>query len=101
MPKARELSLLLKPAGLRVLIAGGGRVALQKLRALPSGLEVRLVSPVVAKGIRRPGLKVSLRKARLSDVDSADLIFAATGDSAMNAALAKRARAKRRLVSVA
>lgn len=101
MPKAPELSLNLNPAGLRVLIAGGGTVALQKLRALPAGFPARLVAPKLARGIRRRGLKVSLRRVRLSDVDGADLVFAATDDSAVNAALAKRARSKGKLVSVA
>ena len=101
MPRELELSLNLRPAGLRVLIAGGGRVALQKLKALPAGLNVHVVAPSLAKGLMRAGLKVSKRRVRLSDVDAADLVFAATSDSAVNAALAKRARAKRRLVSVA
>jgi precorrin-2 dehydrogenase/sirohydrochlorin ferrochelatase len=101
MPKAPELSLILKPEGLRVLIAGGGQVAAQKLKALPKGLNVHIVAPVVATRLKGKGVTLSLRKASLRDVDAADLIFAATDDAAANAALAKRARAKGKLVSVA
>jgi precorrin-2 dehydrogenase/sirohydrochlorin ferrochelatase len=101
MPKAPELSLVLNPSGLRVLIAGGGRVAKRKLQSLPQGLQVRMVAPAFVAGLRRKGCTLLKRKVRLSDVDGADIVFAATDDSRVNAALASRALAKRRLVSVA
>ena len=84
-----------------MLIAGGGKVALQKLRALPAGLEVRIVAPEILAGLKRKGCRLFKRPVRMADVDQADIIFAATDDSAVNAALAGRAKAKRRLVSVA
>src|SRR5882724_9430256 len=101
MPKARDAGL--KPAystsARAKMRPAEPELSLVLLR--PAGLNVRLVSPRLAKGIRRAGLKVSRRPVRMGDVDSADLIFAATSDSSVNAALAKRARAQLKLVSVA
>lgn len=103
MRRALDYPLTLDLSGLRILIAGGGAVGLQKLRGLPKGLaSVTVISPRFLSAFKpRAGLSLKRRKVRLSDVDAADLIFAATDDSAVNTALAKRARAKRRLVSVA
>jgi siroheme synthase-like protein len=100
-PKEPELSLTLLPAGLRVLIAGGGKVAAQKLKALPKGLKVLLVAPKIGASLKRSGLSLKRRAVRLTDLEHADIIFAATDDAGVNAALAKRGRALGKLVSVA
>jgi precorrin-2 dehydrogenase/sirohydrochlorin ferrochelatase len=100
-PKARELALTLLPGGFRVLIAGGGKVAAQKLKALPAGLAVKVVAPEIGTGLKRRGVTQIKRRVRLGDVDSSELIFAATDDAVVNASLAKRAKAKGKLVSVA
>jgi siroheme synthase-like protein len=103
MPKAPELTLNLDLSKLRVLIVGAGRVGLQKLKALPKSTRVTLIAPVFRRGepAARPALSRHKRKARLSDVHSADLIFCATDDAKVNASLAAYARKKGKLVSVA
>jgi siroheme synthase-like protein len=83
-----------------VLIAGGGRVAAQKLRALPAGNPVTLIAPQISVKSRRKGLKLLRRPVRRGDVQGADLVFAATNDPAVNAAVAAWARKGRKLVSV-
>lgn len=100
-PRGPELSLTLLPQGLRVLIAGGGKVAAQKLKALPKGLKITIIAPKLDSTVKRHNVQCKRRAVRLSDTDSADIIFAATDDTALNAALAKRARSRGKLVSVA
>lgn len=99
MPKAMNYSLVFHgPA--RVLIAGGGKVAAQKLKGLPKSWQVTVVSPDILKVMRKRALWIR-RGARISDVDAYDIVFAATNHGPLNAALATRALKKRKLVCVA
>jgi precorrin-2 dehydrogenase/sirohydrochlorin ferrochelatase len=98
MPKAPEYPLVLRGEA-RVLIAGGGAVAAQKLKGLPRSWKLTVVSPSALAALKRRGRWIK-RKAKPADVDAADLIFAATNDSRSNAALAKRALKMGKLVCV-
>ncbi len=88
----------------RVLVAGGGAVAAQKLRALPRGPEVRVVSPALGaacrQAMKRHKAQWLRRPARASDAAWADLIFAASNSRQSNHALAKAAQKARRLCCV-
>jgi precorrin-2 dehydrogenase/sirohydrochlorin ferrochelatase len=102
MPRELDYSLMLRPQSLRVLIVGGGEVAARKLKGLPQGIKsLKIISPRFSPGFPLRAGKKAWRKARLTDVDTADLIFAATDNSRLNAALARRARQKGKLVCVA
>jgi siroheme synthase-like protein len=101
MPKEPELSIILKTDELRVLIVGGGKVALQKFRALPPGIAVRLVAPLILPALKRAPIRRSERRYRPSDLNGAELIFAATANPALNASIADSAKALGLWVSVA
>lgn len=88
------------------LVVGGGAVGARKaLSLLESGATVRVVAPTFAPALRaaaaEPGLTLVERAFSAADLADADLVFAATGDAAVNRAVADAARALHRLVTVA
>jgi precorrin-2 dehydrogenase/sirohydrochlorin ferrochelatase len=90
--------------GKLAVVVGGGDVALRKVELLLScGARVRLVSPRAAESFSRlgPSLELVSRPYRSTDLDGAFLVFAATDDSAVNAEVARQARAGGILVNVA
>lgn len=89
-------------AGRRVLIAGGGGVAAQKVAALlDAGACVHVVAPDVSgvEAFLRRIHRVSRRAVRDEDVDGAALVIAATNDVDVNRRLAAAARARGVLVN--
>jgi len=97
------LNLSLELAGERVVLVGGGRVALRYGR-LVSTLDACLVvvSPRIDSGLRPlPGVEFVERGFVESDVEGARLVFAATDDGAVNAACAGACRERGILCSVA
>lgn len=101
--------LMLDGAQVDAVVAGGGAVALRKVRALlESGARVRVVAPAVAPELdalaaRAGGARLTIeRRAWVAgDVGDAMLVVAATDDRAANARVAAEAREARRLVNVA
>ncbi len=80
-----------------MLLAGGGAVARDKLRALrEAGAELRLVATRFSEGFRREaeGLALHERPFEPSDLDGIHLAIAATNDPEANAAIATAARAR-------
>jgi uroporphyrin-III C-methyltransferase/precorrin-2 dehydrogenase/sirohydrochlorin ferrochelatase len=78
-------------AGRRVLVVGGGPVAVRRIRALvAAGAAVEVVSPTVAEGF--PEVPVQRRPFADTDVDGAWLVLACTGtvDDAVAAACVQR-----------
>lgn len=70
------------------LVVGGGRIALQKTRALvKAGARVTVVSPDLSPSLKRLGPKHLRRHFRASDVEGAFLVVAATDDPAVNRAV--------------
>jgi len=91
--------------GRRVLVAGGGRVAADKIAPLfHAGARVHLIAPDVSAEIA-PWLpqvwRLERRPVRAEDVEGAKLVVAATDDPAVNRTLAEAARARGILVNVA
>lgn len=94
--------VLVYPARLRVLCVGGGVVATGKVRdLLDGGAQVRVIAPEVTATLREAADEGRLRWRRASyrsgDIDDATLVFAATGSSEVNAAVAADADAAGRL----
>ena len=90
--------------GRLALVVGGGPVALRKLEALLAcGARVRLVSPQMIPSLSRrgPSLDLIARPYEAADLDGVALAFAATDDPAVNAWVARDARARGILVNVA
>ena len=85
--------------GLRVVVAGGGRVGARKVRRLVGhGAVVVVVSPDAVAPIpdwaRAGRIRWERRRAEPRDLEGAALLFAATDDPDANAALAAGARAR-------
>lgn len=90
----------------RVLMVGGGRVALRKIRRLlQAGAEVTIVAPtihpqIVALRTDFPTLNCQLRPFLESDLDGVFMAFAATDNPMVNQAVTSLARSKNVLCSV-
>ena len=81
--------LMLDVTGRRVLMAGGGQVALRRVRALlAAGAVVHVVAPRVEPELADLPVTIDRRPYRDSDLAGAWLVHAATGDPAVNAAIA-------------
>lgn len=99
----------LKLENLRVLLVGGGNVGLEKLTAiLRSSPEtaVTIVSLSFLPELRtlvnnHPRIQLIERAWQETDLDAADIVFAATDDPALHRRIKAAARARRLLVNVA
>ena len=86
----------LNMAGRAAVVVGGGAVAMRRARALAeAGARVTVIAPEVADQLA--GLPVTVRRRRYRDGDLAGAWFAhaATGDPAVNAAVAAEAGRER------
>ena len=93
------LPLFLDLRGKRVLVVGGGSVALAKLRALaPTGCSVRAVSlcftPACLEALAGFELDLQERAFQPTDLDGVHLVISATNDPAANAQVAEQTRAR-------
>lgn len=97
------LPIGLRADNLTVLVVGAGAVGLRKARAFAqAGARVRVVAPDIAPPEltdRHERIEVVRREFADEDVEAADLVVAATSNPAVNARVARVARAKRRLVN--
>lgn len=80
--------------GRRVLIAGGGHVALRKAERLsPYGADIFAVAPEFIPGFAGiPGVTLLERRFEPGDIDGAALVIAATDDPELNAAVSELCR---------
>jgi uroporphyrin-III C-methyltransferase/precorrin-2 dehydrogenase/sirohydrochlorin ferrochelatase len=102
----RYLPVFIDVAGARVLVVGAGRVAGRRaLGLLARGARVTVVAPgageIVAGAEARGDLTLLRRPFEAGDLDGADLVFAATGDARVNAAVADGCRRRAIPVNVA
>lgn len=105
----RLFPLFLQLDEVSVLVAGGGVVALEKLRLLlryASNAMVTVVHPVLDAHIvllaeEYPGITLQQREVQEEDITQADVIFAAYEDEEKNAELCVLARNNGRLINVA
>jgi precorrin-2 dehydrogenase/sirohydrochlorin ferrochelatase len=99
----------LKLENLRVLLVGGGNVGLEKLTAIlrsSPATAVTIVSLSFLPELRTlaadyPHLRLLERGWLETDLDAADIVFAATDDPALHRRIKAAARARRLLVNVA
>ena len=99
------LPLFHKLQGGRVLVVGGGEIALRKARLLAdAGAALRVVAPDVdgelARLTREGGGEVLVRGYRAGDLEGCRLVIAATDDSALNAQVSADAQARSLPVNV-
>ena len=101
------LPVMLRGEAVEALVVGGGAVPPRKVRDLcAAGARVHVVALAVGDELRaladaEPAVRVSERAFADGDVDDATLVIAATDVRAVNAAVARAAHARRRLVNVA
>ncbi len=75
------------------LVVGGGRVGCRKIRGLlAAGAQVRLVSPDCREKMAHPALEWRRRPYRRGDPAGVSLVFAATGDPAVDLLVVEDAR---------
>jgi precorrin-2 dehydrogenase/sirohydrochlorin ferrochelatase len=99
----------LKLENLRVLLVGGGNVGLEKLTAIlrsSPATAVTIVSVTFLPELRavvasHPRIQLIERGWLETDLDAADIVFAATDDPALHRRIKAAARARRLLVNVA
>ena len=83
------------------LIVGGGEVALRKAQALLEvGARVTVIAPAVVSELADLGVNVLTRHYEAGDVEGYALVFAATGDRAVNSAVSREAVEQGVLVNV-
>jgi siroheme synthase-like protein len=81
-------------AGRQCLVVGGGRIAARKIAGLvAAGAEVHVVAPQVSDDVRRLAGAVRERPFRPGDCIGYRLVFTATGDESVDAAVAADAEA--------
>src|SRR5581483_372369 len=90
--------VFLELTGRRVLVVGGGAVALQKVRGLlAAGAAITLVAPALHPELQAlcagGAFRYEPREYRDGDVDGYDLVMVATEDGAVNSSVAAAARA--------
>ncbi|MBP5188139.1 MAG: siroheme synthase [Fibrobacterales bacterium] len=99
------LSMELDLAGRAVLVVGGGRIALRKVRnLLPTGAEIDVVAPQIdpeleALAAERPEIRLSRRPYAPGDLDGAALAFVCTDKPAVNRQVRSDARERKILVN--
>jgi uroporphyrin-III C-methyltransferase/precorrin-2 dehydrogenase/sirohydrochlorin ferrochelatase len=93
--------IFLKLAGERVLVVGGGEVALRKVRLLRrAGVHVEIVAQELHAELRAEGLEVAATEFQPGLVAGCQLVIAATDDAALNASVGRAARARNIPVNV-
>lgn len=84
------------------VVVGAGPVGLRKLGGLrQAGARIRLIAPDAPEALAAPDLELCRRPFAPDDLAGAALVFAATDDRTLNAAIARQARAVGALVNVA
>lgn len=98
--------LMLDGASLSALVVGGGTVAARKVAALAEvGADIHVTAPQIDERIVRlaagnPRIRVTRAPYDVALLGNATLVIAATDDPAINARVARDARAAGRLVNV-
>jgi siroheme synthase-like protein len=109
IPKNALFPVFLKLEKLKVLVVGGGNVALEKINALVGNspkTEITLVAPAILQEIRSlsleyPNIKLKERFFFQGDLFNADLVIVATADRELNRTIQEEAKKRQILVNVA
>lgn len=88
--------------GRRILVVGGGKVALHKLKSITKFTRnITVLAPKILSGIDRLGVKTVRRPYSEALLEKAFLVYACTDDAAVNRRVGRDARARGILVNVA
>lgn len=101
VPRWAHFPVFLKLADERVLVVGGGEIALRKIRLLQrAGARIEIVARELHAELAALGLTARAAEFRPEQLDGCRLAIAATDDAALNAAVAAAARARNVPVNV-
>ena len=92
----RKFPLFIDLHGRRVVVCGGGQIAARRVRTLSLfGPEITVIAPEILPEIRAlPGVRCVEARCDPDSLPAADFVLAATGDPAVNAAVAAACRAR-------
>ena len=96
--------MLIDIEGRDVLVVGGGKIALRRVKTLlKCGASIRVVSPELNSGFEsiKNNIKIFKRKFEIKDLDNAMLAVAASDDREANKLVGQEAKARNIPVSVA
>lgn len=93
--------VLLDPSGKLIVVVGGGNVAARKVRGLlDAGADrICVVAPAVDRSIEETGVRIIRERYDRRHIAGATLVFAATNDPCVNAAVVADARSAGALVN--
>lgn len=98
----RYIPVCLNVRGKRIVMIGGGAVALHKLKTITRfARRVTVIAPMVLPGIKKLSVHVIKKPYEASLLKKAFLVYACTDDRAVNARIGRDARALGILVNVA
>jgi siroheme synthase-like protein len=97
--------IFLNVRAMKVLVVGGGLIALRKVKdLLKYGADVTVISPVICKGmadlLERGKIQVLKRKYRAGDLDGLYLAIVAAGNKCLNGQITGEAAEKNVLLNV-
>lgn len=100
------MPIMMDLRGMHVLLVGGGKIAGRKAnQLLAAGAKLTVISPEIGDEIRtleQSGqLERIAREARMEDAENYRIVYAASGDEALNERIAEAARRSGALVNVA
>src|ERR1051326_1738689 len=98
----RHYPVFLDLRGRRVLVVGAGKVALRKTKGVvEAGADVTVIAPESLPDFDDLPVRLVRRRFRLSDLDGAALVFAATSDRRVNHRIRMAAQSRRVLANIA
>lgn len=87
--------------GLKILIVGGGNVALQKIRTLVKhSCNIEVIAPDIKEEINAFDLNIKIREFEDIDLSGAYLVYAATNNKVLNEHIANKCKKNSILVNV-
>ena len=91
-PHTPDLPVMLKVAGLRCVVVGGGSVAARRAAALlDAGAQVTVIAPQVIDELTRLNVALQRREYETGDLSGARLVVVATSDEPTNERIARDA----------
>lgn len=93
-------------SGKKVLVVGGGRIALRRVKTLLKfGPEILIIAPLVEEELReledQGRIRIRQRQYRPEDICGADIVLAATDDQDLNRNIWKSCREQKISVNIA
>jgi len=96
------LPVVLNISGKKILIAGGGKAAFQKIKVLRKFIKaenIKVVAPDILRGIKNSGCRYEGKRFSPADLNGVFLVYACTDDGRINAGIRREAHKRGILVN--